>query len=391
MLNLKGFGSHLPRTKHSRPEPRRTKDKPYRWIAEWHIYRTVDGKEKRHHRGPIVLGPCARMTKAEAQTELDRRIVDDSKQKPEPVRNQPAVFLQVGTVAAELESMLALDRSHIEPETDKTHRSIVARQINPAIGELMLSDVTRERLQSLLNTLAETMSESTVKKARNLLGRLFTLATEDGKIAKNPMRLVKRPRTRKPERRYLTEEECSALIAAAHGRDRLIIRLCVVLGLRPGEVLALRRNDVETERIRIDEASREGKLKRPKTEASAAWVTLPPALSLELRHWLETSLEDPAGFVFPSDKPGHPLRQNNFRKRILQTIARRAGIEGVTFQQLRRTTATHAQHVGSIKDAQAMLRHANPDMTAGTYMQSIPESVRKAVEELEKKIGGQVQ
>lgn len=390
MLNLKGLGARMPRNRFSRPEPYRSKTKPYRWLGQWHVYRTVDGKETRHHKGPIVLGPCASMSKAEAQTELERRIAEDAKPKATPV-DATSTPVVPGTVAAELEAMLVLDSAHCEPETDKTHRSIVSRQINPALGEQQLSEVTREQIQALLNTLAETKSESTVKKARNLLGRLFSLALEDGKIAKNPMRLVKRPRTRKPDKRFLTEEECQALIAATHGRNRLIIRLCVVLGLRPGEVLALRRDDCESDRIRIDEASREGKVKKPKTEASAAWVTLPPGLAIELRHWLDTSLEDPAGFVFPSDKPGHPLRQNNFRKRILQPLARKAGIEGVTFQQLRRTTATHAGTVGTVKDAQAMLRHANPDMTAGVYMQSIPESVRKAVEELEKKIGGQVQ
>jgi hypothetical protein len=39
---------------------------------------------------------------------------------------------------------------------------------------------------------------------------------------------------------------------------------------------------------------------------------------------------------------------------------------------------------GTIKDIQAHLRHAQPNVTADAYMQAIPESVRRAVESLDR-------
>ena len=42
------------------------------------------------------------------------------------------------------------------------------------------------------------------------------------------------------------------------------------------------------------------------------------------------------------------------------------------------------QGKGSIKDIQAHLRHAQPNVTANVYMQAIPESVRRAVETLDR-------
>jgi hypothetical protein len=42
------------------------------------------------------------------------------------------------------------------------------------------------------------------------------------------------------------------------------------------------------------------------------------------------------------------------------------------------------QGKGSIKDIQAHLRHAQPNVTADVYMQAIPESVRRAIESLDK-------
>jgi integrase len=55
------------------------------------------------------------------------------------------------------------------------------------------------------------------------------------------------------------------------------------------------------------------------------------------------------------------------------------GIPKLNFQVLRRTMATQAQKMGSVKDIQAHLRHALPDTTANEYMQELPESVQAMV------------
>jgi len=58
-------------------------------------------------------------------------------------------------------------------------------------------------------------------------------------------------------------------------------------------------------------------------------------------------------------------------------------LQGVNHQARRRTCATRMQKHGNVKDVQAHLRHSAPDVTAGVYMQEIPESVRNAVEALD--------
>jgi len=57
-------------------------------------------------------------------------------------------------------------------------------------------------------------------------------------------------------------------------------------------------------------------------------------------------------------------------------LADKLGIPKLTFQVLRRTMATQAQSMGSVKDIQAHLRHAKADTTANEYMQALPEVVR---------------
>ncbi len=93
---------------------------------------------------------------------------------------------------------------------------------------------------------------------------------------------------------------------------------------------------------------------------------------------------DDDGYVFASRR-GTPLDTHVYLQRVLQPAARRAGIDGLTFQALRRTFATHVQGLGTVKDAQAQLRHAKASTTLNVYAQSIPETVMATVEALDRK------
>jgi integrase len=69
----------------------------------------------------------------------------------------------------------------------------------------------------------------------------------------------------------------------------------------------------------------------------------------------------------------------NYRNRVLKSLAERLGLPKLNFQVMRRTMATQAQSMGSVKDIQAHLRHAKADTTANEYMQELPESVKRMV------------
>jgi integrase len=69
----------------------------------------------------------------------------------------------------------------------------------------------------------------------------------------------------------------------------------------------------------------------------------------------------------------------NYRYRVLKPLAEELDIPRLNFQILRRTMATQAQSMGSVKDIQAHLRHAKADTTANEYMQELPESVQQMV------------
>ena len=83
-------------------------------------------------------------------------------------------------------------------------------------------------------------------------------------------------------------------------------------------------------------------------------------------------------FIFPNADGGF-LHVNNYLYRVLKPLAEGLGLEKLNFQILRRTMATQAQKMGSVKDIQAHLRHSRPDTTAHVYMQELPESVQQMV------------
>ena len=72
----------------------------------------------------------------------------------------------------------------------------------------------------------------------------------------------------------------------------------------------------------------------------------------------------------------------DYRNRVLNPLAERLELPKLNFQILRRTMATQAQSMGSVKDIQAHLRHAKADTTANEYMQVLPESVKRMVGEV---------
>jgi hypothetical protein len=97
----------------------------------------------------------------------------------------------------------------------------------------------------------------------------------------------------------------------------------------------------------------------------------------ELRQWkLECPDPSPDAPMFPN-ADGRFLDPANFRYRVLKPLREALELPKLNFQVLRRTIATRAQKLGSVKDVQSHLRHSRADTTANDYMQELPESVQQ--------------
>lgn len=171
------------------------------------------------------------------------------------------------------------------------------------------------------------------------------------------------------------------ILASTSRRDRLLLMLDMTAALRPSELFALRWKSFDNRNtLSITETVYRGVI-RPfgKTKKSLGKMHLPDGLAYELLLWKsESSDASPDAFIF-QNADGGILRVDNYWERVMKPLAQRLGIPRLNFQILRRTMATQAQTMGSVKDIQAHLRHAKADTTANEYMQEVPESVQEMV------------
>jgi integrase len=177
------------------------------------------------------------------------------------------------------------------PRTYENYAQIVQAHLIPAIGMRQLTKLTPEHVQALINRLTEQgLAPRTVRNVRAVLRKALNQAIRWGKLARNVAALVEIPRAQKVVIMPLTPEQARALLEAVCG-DILeaLYRVALSLGLRRGEVLAVRWEDIDFERqtLTVNGAIQRhtGKLQRvpPKSEASVRTLYLPTVLIQVLR------------------------------------------------------------------------------------------------------------
>jgi integrase len=164
-----------------------------------------------------------------------------------------------------------------------------------------------------------------------------------------------------------------------------MILVAVLTGLRVGEILALRWQDVDLSgaELKVEQAIYRGCLGTPKTKGSRRTVPLPEAAIQALQQLAKYNLPaNRESLVFPSRK-GTALSDTNLLLRFLKPAGRMIGAPWVSWHTFRRTHATLLQLAGgSAKDAQAQLGHSQITTTLGIYTIPIPAHQRESVEKL---------
>jgi integrase len=266
-----------------------------------------------------------------------------------------------------------------------------------AFDGVPISGIDSVMLAKFLTGLSERYSASVVKMTRAYARSVFAEAVDQDFIRKNPARGLKMPKHTKPVKHpVLSIQEMQSLLAAAtplgvRTREYALLRLLYVVPLRPGELLALRWRDVDLSAgvVSIGRTVYKGKI-RPYTkttpEGETQQLPLTDMASQALTEWAAVNEDklDPDNYVFPNSDGG-VLNADNYLARVLIPLAKTAGIQHINFQQLRRSVATHAQHLGSLKDVSSLLRHKQLATTEEIYVQAIATTVRETAERLDQK------
>jgi integrase len=402
-VDFRNIGRRMSRQRYQRGSLKKVGKTRKMWRGRWHVYiENPDGSEKICKRERI-LGPVSELTKAHAQEKLDTEIKASTGQVSCQL-GPDSTLEDVWRRYAELKSGVwstatrkAVTSIFSGESNKKTGPSVLA-----LIGARRVRELTRDPLQDLLNTLATRGdSYSAVKKVRTYLAAMLEYARDERLIVDNPARKLELPNQllRSPCERFYTKEEVRRVLSLAYGREHLVLRIFFNCGLRPGELFALREDDVEPGQLRIDQAVKEvergdRRIGQTKNVSSRAFVAISPGLQEELEMWIQARRQQHpyhaaassarSDLLFPSET-GTTFRLGNYLKRTLKPLAAKAGILDMTYQALRRTCATHFQKHGKPRDIQAQLRHSKLEMT-GRYVKEIPEQVRAAVESMDREL-----
>jgi len=274
------------------------------------------------------------------------------------------------------------------------YQAIAASHLVPALGQYQLKHLNHQHIQSYYGKAIERLSARTVHHQHRVLSEALRYAVRKGYLGRNPCDLADPPKPQKKTMRYLTPEELATLLEAGSGSLYYpVIYTAVSSGLRRAELLALRWRDIDfdSQSILVSRTlqKRRGLIdfKEPKTEHSRRRVSMTPKLAAYLReykaeresrflHLGRLPRVDDLVFSNIEGKPIDPsVLSHNFAR-----IAKRAGLQGVRFHDLRHTFASLMLLNGvAPKIISEALGHASVAFTMDVYSHILPGMQEEAM------------
>lgn len=279
-------------------------------------------------------------------------------------------------------------------------------QIFPAIGHIQINALTSNDVQKMINSILETRSYSTAKKAYNNLNACMELGVQRGEIIKNPVKGVKLPSSKSKEKKAVTAytpEEIEAIVNEAKRtykngtpvyRYGYLIILILNTGMREGEPLYLKWKDVDLEKRRIyihgdvvevknrDENAKSSYIcieqETPKTDKSTRYIPLNDN-AVEAMENLRKLIKDKDRVIATKN---HTILSPRKVYRTMENILTVCKITGKTnlVHALRHTFATTLIRNGvDIKAVSEILGHEDVSTTLKIYHHTIEEQKHAAV------------
>jgi len=277
------------------------------------------------------------------------------------------------TVAALVEHYRA-ERMPTRYSTRRGYESWLKCHVLPRWGAHVITDVQPRDVELWLMSLP--LAPKSKAEVRASLGRLWDFAMWSGNVPvqRNPMSLVTvrgaSKRLRQP--RSLTAKEFQQFVIQLREPFRTVAVVCVSLGLRISECLALMWSDVDwlNGSLLVQRGIVIGRVAETKTEGSRRSLTLAPEILAVLKTWkMSTQFGSPNDWVFASPSQlGRLPWSYPWTWKMFQDAAVAAKLETFGTHTLRHTYRSWLDAVGTtIAVQQKLMRHADIRTTMNVY------------------------
>ena len=305
--------------------------------------------------------------------------------QPEPPKQETGETVRAVAVRYEAERMPK------RVSTARVYRSVLHNYVITRWGDTPIRDIRPRPVELWLRELPLAAKSKT--HIRAMLGNLLKYAMWAGvlDIGVNPISLVSNPgaarRVRKP--RSLRAEEFDLLMGALEEPFSTMSLVCVCLGLRISEALALRWSDVDFDaaRLSVRRAIVNQVVDMVKTEGSARAFKLAPEMVERLRqHRAAAEFSSPEDWIFASPhKVGRLPWSYTGVRTVLARAGRDAGIGKVCTHTFRHTHRSWLDAVGtSLAVQQKMMRHTDIRTTLNIYGDVVTDEMATAGERVAK-------
>lgn len=304
-------------------------------------------------------------------------------------------------------------RVNRRPPTYDFYQGLLKTQILPTIGSVDLAALTPMMLQRLyaakagaarLDTHPGKLSASTVKHVHDTIRAALGQAVKWGLLSRNPALAVTPPRPQKLELAVWDADQCSRFLDTAHGDPYYgAFLLAIAGGLRRGEILGLRWQDVDLEArtvaVRQNAVMSHSQgliLQAPKTAGSQRVIAISEdtAAAIEARRAENTKAKEayddnfgPGSYtdmdlVFAGHN-GKPLDVRSFTRRF-ERLMTKAGVPRIRFHDLRHTHSTLMLSAGThVRVIAQRLGHASVRTTMITYAYVLPGLDRNVADQVD--------
>lgn len=325
------------------------------------------------------LGRCVDMTRDEAEHELKLILAPINGRAVSPQR--AGVTLQYFVRSEYLSVKLRVWK----PSTAGTTVQIIESHILTDLGNRMLATITRKELQAHLDRKAATgLSSSVMDHIRFQLQPIFEMAIGDGLITVNPTSGLVAPLCKSPgEKTVISPASVIRAQLELDIRDRLVFRLAVCEGLRPGEIVGLQPQDIHLDGLHISRRIYRGKVDTPKSKRGLRLMPPTPITKALLDQYLPLlPPTEPTGWLFASEAGTTPISYSNIYRRRLRPALKKVGLERVNFQVLRRTWVTEIAATEADPYVRAALAGHSVDVSENVYRRPKLEALREAMDKL---------